>query len=77
MTGLVQSHRMIAKEFEAAINDLMWDKQKLWWYDFNMTANARADVYHPGGLFPLWQNITPSDIVGNDTAAFGVFAGVR
>jgi len=77
VTGKIQSHRMIAKEFEAAILDLFYDKEKLWFYDFNMTANARASTWHPGGLFPLWQNITPSEVVGNDTAALGMFAGIR
>jgi alpha,alpha-trehalase len=68
---------MIAKEFEAAILDLFYDEEKLFFYDFNMTANARASVWHPGGLYPLWQNVTPPEIVGNDTAALGMVSGIR
>ena len=41
------------------------------------TADARADLFHAGGLFPLWQNITPPEIVGNETAALEVFQGIR
>jgi alpha,alpha-trehalase len=34
-------------------------------------------LFHAGGLFPLWQNITPPEIVSNETAALQVFEGIR
>lgn len=41
------------------------------------TGNERSPVYHAGGLWPLWHNITPSEIASNETAAMELFAGVR
>jgi alpha,alpha-trehalase len=45
--------------------------------DFNLTSNSRDSIYHPGGTFPLWQNITPPALVGNETAALKVVSGAR
>lgn len=77
MTAKVDSHRLIASELKEAILDLNWDADKLWFYDYNMTASNRSDVYMAGGTFPLWQNITPAEITQNETAAQQVFAGQR
>ncbi|KAJ9102042.1 hypothetical protein QFC19_004970 [Naganishia cerealis] len=77
MTSQVAAHRMIASELEAAILDLCWDPVKSWFYDYNTTANARSDIYHAGGTFPLWHNITPPEIAQNETAALNVFQGLR
>jgi alpha,alpha-trehalase len=41
------------------------------------TGDERTDIFHAGGLFPLWQNITPSEIETNETAALEVFEGIR
>lgn len=48
-----------------------------WFYDFNMTANARATLYTPAGAWPLWQNITPPEVYQNETAALLVASGAR
>lgn len=48
-----------------------------WFYDFNMTSSSRSDVFHPGGAWPLWQNITPSEIAGNESAALSFVSGFR
>ncbi|KAH8085188.1 Six-hairpin glycosidase-like protein [Filobasidium floriforme] len=77
LTSKVTQHRMIANETREAIIDLHWDADKKYFYDFNTTADARADLFHAGGLFPLWQNITPPEIVSNETAALQVFEGIR
>lgn len=77
MTSKVAAHRMIASEMNAAILDLCWDPVKSWFYDFNTTAHARSPVYHAGGTFPLWHNITPPEIARNETAALNVFQGLR
>ncbi len=42
-----------------------------------MTSNARSELYTPAGTFALWQNITPSQVKGNETAALEVVSGVR
>lgn len=77
MTSKVMAHRMIASELETAILDLCWDPVKSWFYDYNTTANDRSPIFHAGGTFPLWHNITPSEIRTNETAALNVFQGLR
>lgn len=77
MTSKVMAHRMIANELETAILDLCWDPVKSWFYDYNTTANDRSPIFHAGGTFPLWHNITPSEIRQNETAALNVFQGLR
>lgn len=76
-TAMISAHQMIASELSEAVLDLHWDADKLWFYDFNTTANDRSPVYTPAGTFPLWQNITPSVLTTNETAAQAVFAGQR
>jgi len=48
-----------------------------WFYDYNLTSNARESLYSMAGTFPLWQNITPSEIVNNETEALKVASGLR
>lgn len=73
----ISAHQMIASELTEAVLDLNWDADKLWFYDFNTTGNARSPVYTPAGTFALWQNITPEVLTTNETAAQAVFAGQR
>ncbi|RXK36960.1 alpha,alpha-trehalase [Tremella mesenterica] len=70
-------HRQMASNLSDAILDLHWDPAKSWFYDFNLTSNNRSELYTPAGTIPLWQNITPSEVVGNDTAALSVVSGAR
>ncbi|OWZ37132.1 alpha,alpha-trehalase [Cryptococcus neoformans c8] len=70
-------HRQMAQEFSDSILDLCWDPEKSWFYDFNMTSNSRSNIFHPGGAWPLWQNITPSEIAGNESAALSFVSGFR
>ncbi|KAK4683597.1 alpha,alpha-trehalase, partial [Tremellales sp. Uapishka_1] len=76
-TSMVTYHQSVATNLSAAILDLHWSPSKSYFYDFNMTANARSDIFTPAGLFPLWQNITPAAVVGNETEALRVVSGVR
>ncbi|GFZ50803.1 hypothetical protein JCM24511_08561 [Saitozyma sp. JCM 24511] len=76
-SSTVSYHREIARNLSDAVLDLFWDPAKSWFYDFNTTANARSDIYHPGGTYPLWQNITPPELIGNETAALKVVSGAR
>ncbi|WWC71393.1 uncharacterized protein I206_105348 [Kwoniella pini CBS 10737] len=70
-------HRQQAQLFSDAILDLCWDPAKSWFYDFNTTSNTRSDVYTPAGAWPLWQNITPSELTNNETAALQFVSGAR
>ncbi|WVN86234.1 uncharacterized protein L203_101395 [Cryptococcus depauperatus CBS 7841] len=76
-TSKVAYHQQMAQQFTDSILDLCWDSEKSWFYDFNMTSYTRSDFYHPGGAWPLWQNITPSEIVNNETAALSIVSGYR
>ncbi|KAK8854633.1 hypothetical protein IAR55_003372 [Kwoniella newhampshirensis] len=76
-TSAVQYHRQQAQAFSDAVLDLCWDPVKSWFYDFNTTSNDRTDVYSPAGTFALWQNITPPEVIGNETAALQVISGAR
>lgn len=70
-------HRQMAQEFSDSILDLCWDPEKSWFYDFNVTSNSRSNIFHAGGTWPLWQNITPSEIMGNESAALSLVSGFR
>jgi hypothetical protein len=70
-------HRGLAADYTAAVNDLHWDADRAFWYDFNVTANARSEVYTPAGLWPLWQNVTPPELAGNEALARNVTSGLR
>lgn len=48
-----------------------------WFYDFNLTSNDRSPIYTMAGTFPLWQNITPSEIIDNEQAALDMVSGLR
>lgn len=76
----VAYHRQMAQEYRDSILDLCWEETihiQSWFYDFNMTSSSRSDVFHPGGAWPLWQNITPSEIAGNESAALSFVSGFR
>ena len=60
-----------------AILDLHWDPEKLAFYDFNTTSNSRNSIYTAATFYPLWNNIIPDQVLSNETAAFGLFAGVN
>ncbi|WVQ79741.1 hypothetical protein IAT38_001841 [Cryptococcus sp. DSM 104549] len=73
----VAYHRGISQAFADSILDLNWDPEKSWFYDFNTTDNTRSEIYTPAGTWPLWQNITPPEVAGNETAALAIVSGAR
>ncbi|OCF32704.1 alpha,alpha-trehalase [Kwoniella heveanensis BCC8398] len=73
----VSYHRQMAQAFSESVLDLCWDPAKSWFYDFNTTSMTRSNVYTPAGAWPLWQNITPSELEGNETAALDFVSGAR
>ncbi|KAI9637637.1 Six-hairpin glycosidase-like protein [Dioszegia hungarica] len=76
-TAEIALHQSLAKDYSDAVLDLHWDPVKAWFYDFNLSSNARDSLYTPAGTFPLWQNITPTGLEGNNTAALRIASGAR
>lgn len=76
-TTAEKSHRTSASNLKAAILDLFWDANKLAFYDFNLTSNARNDVFSVATYYPMWNGIFPDEVLANETAAFGAFSVVN
>jgi alpha,alpha-trehalase len=76
-TSQASNHRTQAASLREAILDLHWDSSKLAFYDFNMTANARNDIFTTATFYPLWAGIVPDELTSNSTNAFGFFASVN
>lgn len=70
-------HRAKGKAYADAVLDLHWDAERAYFYDYNMTDNSRSPVYSPAGLWPLWLNITPPGLEGNETMALAIASGQR
>lgn len=70
-------HRNISIDLSDAVLDIHYDFDKAWFYDFNLTANTRSDLFTMAGTYPLWQNITPSQIQNNETEALAFASGLR
>lgn len=64
-----------------AILDLFWDKELLWFYDFNMTAGHRSPDWTAAGVWPYWAGIIPPEFLSKkgDSAPSlqKSFAGLR
>ncbi|OBZ71163.1 Trehalase [Grifola frondosa] len=71
------AHRQKASSIRAGILDLFWDSSKLAFYDFNLTSNARNDVFTAATFYPLWNGIYPDEVLSSSTNAFGVFAALN
>lgn len=70
-------HREVAANLKAGILDLFWDSQRLAFYDFNLTANARNVQFSAAHWYPLWANIIPDEIRSSKDKAFGAFASLN
>lgn len=70
-------HRAMGKAYADAVLDLNWDAERAYFYDYNMTSSTRSNVYSPAGLWPLWLNITPPGLEGNETMALAIASGQR
>jgi neutral trehalase len=72
-------HRAAASELRLAILDLFWDKNKLAFYDFNVTSNMRSCFFSAATFYPLWNGIIPDEVMSSSTQneAFGMFASLN
>ena len=66
-----------ASNIRAGILDLFWDSSKLSYYDFNLTSNGRNNVYTPAAFYPFWVGVIPSEVLNDQTKAFGAFSSVN
>ncbi|GJJ15469.1 hypothetical protein Clacol_009747 [Clathrus columnatus] len=70
-------HRAIASDLKSAILDLFWDPEKLAFYDFNLTSNARNSLWSAATFYPFWNGIYPTEVLSNWENAFGAFSAVN
>ncbi|KAG8888342.1 hypothetical protein FRB98_007916 [Tulasnella sp. 332] len=59
---LANQHRANAALRKAAILDLMWDPEKMAFYDFNLTSNARNGFFSAAHFYPMWNGIWPEEV---------------
>jgi hypothetical protein len=77
LTDKAAAHRAKGDAYKAAVLDLHWDAERAFFYDYNVSADAHSPVYSPAGLWPLWLNITPPGLEGNETMALAIASGQR
>ncbi|KAF8324785.1 Six-hairpin glycosidase-like protein [Cantharellus anzutake] len=70
-------HRAVASVIRDAILDLFWDADRVAFYDFNLTSNARGTVFTPATFWPYWDGIIPYDVLSSEKVAKQAFSGVR
>ena len=70
-------HRDVAAALKAGILDLLWDAERLAFYDFNMTANARNAQLTAAHWYPLWVKKFPEELQSSEDKAFGAFASLN
>ncbi|KIJ59066.1 glycoside hydrolase family 37 protein [Hydnomerulius pinastri MD-312] len=71
------NHRQVAASIRAGILDLMWDSNKLAFYDFNVTANARNSIFSVATYYPAWNGIFADEVLSSQSNAFGYFSAVN
>ncbi|OAX38447.1 glycoside hydrolase family 37 protein [Rhizopogon vinicolor AM-OR11-026] len=71
------THRQVAAGIRAGIIDLLWNPDKLAFYDFNLTSNARNDIFTAATFYPVWNGIIPDEVLASQSNAFGYFASVN
>jgi alpha,alpha-trehalase len=71
------NHLQVAAGIRAGILDLLWDPTKLAFYDFNLTANARNNIFTTATWYPAWNGIIPDEVLASQSNAFGYFAAVN
>lgn len=71
------THLQVAAGIRAGILDLLWDPAKLAFYDFNLTSNARNNIFTAATFYPVWNGIIPNEILASQSNAFGYFAAVN
>lgn len=76
-TSKATSHRNAASKLRAGILDLFWDSNKLAFYDYNLTSNARNNFYSAANFYPFWVGIVPPDVLSDQGKAFGAFSSIN
>ena len=76
-SSAASSHRTTASTIRAGILDLFWDSQKLAFYDFNTTSNARNSIFTAATFYPLWNGIVPDELLASPQNAFGFFSALN
>lgn len=71
------THRQVAAGIRSGILDLMWDSNKLAFYDFNLTSNSRNSLFSAATYYPVWNGIIPDEVLSSQSNAFGYFAAVN
>ncbi|KAG1727057.1 glycoside hydrolase family 37 protein [Suillus paluster] len=71
------NHLQVAASIRAGILDLLWDPTKLAFYDFNLTSNARNDIFTAATFYPVWNGIIPDEVLASQSNAFGYFAAIN
>ncbi|KAG1810845.1 glycoside hydrolase family 37 protein [Suillus subaureus] len=71
------THLQVAAGIRAGILDLLWEPAKLAFYDFNLTSNARNDIFTAATFYPVWNGIIPNEVLASQSNAFGYFAAVN
>ncbi|KAF9232312.1 glycoside hydrolase family 37 protein [Melanogaster broomeanus] len=71
------NHLQVAAGIRAGILDLMWDPNKLAFYDFNLTSNSRNSLFSAATYYPAWNGIFPVEVLASQSNAFGYFAAVN
>ncbi|EJD37494.1 glycoside hydrolase [Auricularia subglabra TFB-10046 SS5] len=69
-----QRHTKAAGALKDAIVDLFWDAERMAFYDFNVTANARSNQLTAAHFYPLWAGIHPKELTKSSESAFKAFA---
>ncbi|EJU03036.1 glycoside hydrolase [Dacryopinax primogenitus] len=67
-------HERKGDDLREAVLDLMWDEERVAFYDWNLTAGERGTVFSSAHYYPFWNNIIPPSLLGNATRlrqAFG------
>ncbi|KAF9220247.1 glycoside hydrolase family 37 protein [Gyrodon lividus] len=71
------NHLQVAAGIRGGILDLMWDANKLAFYDFNLTSNSRNSIFSTATYYPVWNGIIPNEVLASQSNAFGYFAAVN
>ena len=70
-------HRSVAGISKSAVLDLFWDPNRVAFYDFNLTSNARGTIFTPATFWPYWDGIIPNEVLSSEEVAKQVFSSVR
>ncbi|KAJ2919157.1 hypothetical protein MD484_g1266, partial [Candolleomyces efflorescens] len=70
-------HVAAANALRAGVLDLLWDEQKLAFYDFNLVTNARNQMLTAATFYPFWVGIIPDEVLASEQAAYGAFSSIH